>query len=110
MKNQRSRASSRANHAFFRCRQAALVALFFCAVFAPASFAQEAAARDAGLRQIRSYITAGWDTLTRSLTDCKTIVDPKLAAASVLYVAADFDRPPGVQEMEEGSNAQVERL
>jgi len=110
MKNQRSRASSRANHAFFRCRQAALVALFFCAVFAPASFAQEAAARDAGLRQIRSYITAGWDTLTRSLTDCKTIVDPKLAAASVLYIPADFDAPPAVRETEKRCNVQVKHL
>src|SRR5712664_2195440 len=96
MKNPRSRASSRANHAFFRCRQTALAKLVFCAVFAPASFAQEAGAKDAGLRQIRSYIAAGWDTLTRSLTDCKTIVDPKLAAASVLYIPADFDAPPAV--------------
>jgi len=110
MKNPRSRASSRANHAFFRCRQTALAALVFCAVFAPASFAQEAGAKDAGLRQIRSYIAAGWDTLTRSLTDCKTIVDPKLAAASVLYIPADFDAPPAVQEMEKRCNVQVKRL
>jgi alpha,alpha-trehalase len=110
MKNPRLRASSRANHAFLRCRQAALAALFFCAVFAPASFAQEAAAKDAGLRQIRSYITAGWDTLTRSLTDCKTIVDPKLAEASVLYIPADFDVPPAVRETEKRCNVQVKHL
>jgi alpha,alpha-trehalase len=110
MKNPRSRASSRANHAFFRCRQTVVAALVFCSVFAPASFAQEAGGKEAGLRQIRSYIAAGWDTLTRSLTDCKTIVDPKLAAASVLYIPADFDAPPAVLEIEKRCNVQVKHL
>src|SRR5260370_18442028 len=103
MKNQRSGASSRANHAFCRCRQAALAALFFCAVFAPASFAQEAAARDAGLRQIRSYITAGWDTLTRSLTACTTFLDPQLVQPSVFHSTAYFASPPA------GRAAQIQR-
>jgi alpha,alpha-trehalase len=77
---------------------------------APASFAQEAGAKEAGLRQIRSYIAAGWDTLTRSLNDCRVIVDPKLAAASVLYVPADFDAPADVQEMQKRCNVQVKHL
>src|SRR5260370_721751 len=67
MKNPRSRASSRTNRAFFRCRQTAFAALILCAIFAPASFAQEAGAKEAGLRQIRSYIAAGWDTLRHAL-------------------------------------------
>jgi alpha,alpha-trehalase len=110
MKNPRSRASSRTNRAFFRCRQTAFAALILCAIFAPASFAQEAGAKEAGLRQIRSYITAGWDTLTRSLNDCKVIVDPKLAAASVLYLPADFDAPADVQEMQKRCGVQVKHL
>jgi alpha,alpha-trehalase len=110
MKKPRSRATSRANHAFFWCRQTAFAAIVCCAIFTPKSFAQEAGAKEAGLRQIRGYIAAGWDTLTRSLTDCKTIVDPKLAAASVLYIPADFDVPPAVQEMEKRCNVQVEHL
>ena len=110
MKKPRSRASSRANHAFFWCRQTAFAAIVCCAIFTPESFAQEAGAKEAGLRQIRGYIAAGWDTLTRSLTDCKTIVDPKLAAASVLYLPADFDVPPAVQEMEKRCNVQVKHL
>jgi alpha,alpha-trehalase len=77
---------------------------------APASFAQEAGAKEAGLRQIRSYIAAGWDTLTRSLNDCKVIVDPKLAAASVLYLPANFDAPADVQEMQTRCNVQVKHL
>jgi len=110
MKNPRSRASSRTNRAFFRCRQTAFAALILCAIFAPASFAQEAGAKEAGLRQIRSYIAAGWDTLTRSLNDCKVIVDPKLAAASVLYLPADFDAPADVQEMQKRCGVQVKHL
>jgi alpha,alpha-trehalase len=110
MKTPRPRASSRIHHAFIRCRNIVLTAVVFCAVFAPASFAQEAGAKEAGLRQIRSYIAAAWDTLTRSLTDCKVIVDPKLAAASMLYVPADFDVPADVQEMQKRCNVQVKHL
>src|ERR1700687_3597633 len=110
MKYPRLRASSRPHRAFFRCRQTALTTLAFCAIFAPACFAQEAGAKEAGLRQIRSYIAAGWDTLTRSLTDCKTIVDPKLAAASVLYLPADFDVPAAVQQLQKQCHVQVQHL
>ena len=105
MKNPRSRA----DYAFF-CRQTAFTALVFYALLAPASIAQEAKAKEAGLRQIRSYIAAGWDTLTRSLTDCKVIVDPKLAAASVLYLPADFDAPADVQEMQKRCDVRVKHL
>ena len=110
MKNPHSRASSGTNRAFFGYQQIAFTALVFCAIFAPTGFAQAAGPKDVGLRQIRSYIAAGWDTLTRSLTDCKVIVDPKLAAASVLYLPADFDAPADVQEMQKRCNVQVKHL
>src|SRR5260221_11112049 len=110
MKNPRSRAPSRADHPVFRCRQITLVAIVLCAIFAPASFAQGAGGKEAGLRQIRSYIAAGWDTLTRSLTDCKVIVDPKLAAASGLYLPADLDVSADVQQMQKRCNVQVKHL
>ena len=110
MKNPLSRASSRSNRAFFWCQKTALAALAFCAISLPASYAQDAGAKEAGLRQIRSYIAAGWDTLTRSLNDCKVIVDPKLAAASVLYLPADFNAPADVQEMQKRCNVQMKHL
>jgi alpha,alpha-trehalase len=110
MKMPCSRALSRIRHALCNSRKSACIAILFCAVFAPASWAQQAAAKEAGLRQIRSYIAAGWDTLTRSLTDCKVIVDPKLAASSVLYLPADFDTPADVQEMQRRCNVQVKHL
>jgi alpha,alpha-trehalase len=110
MKNPCSRASSTADHATFRCRQITLAAIVLCAIFAPTSFAQGAVGKDAGLRQIRSYIAAGWDTLTRSLTDCKVIVDPKFAGASVLYLPADLDVPADVLQMQKRCNVQVKHL
>jgi alpha,alpha-trehalase len=110
MKMPCSRASSRIRHALFHCRKTVCIAFVFCAVFAPVSWAQQAEAKEAGLRQIRSYIAAGWDTLTRSLNDCKVIVDPKLASASVLYLPADFDAPADVQEMQKRCNVQVKHL
>src|SRR5258707_5607083 len=110
MKMPSSRVSSRIRRALFNSRKNACIAIVVCAVLAPASWAQQAEAKEAGLRQIRSYIAAGWDTLTRSLNDCKVIVDPKLAASSVLYLPANFDPPADVQEMQKRCNVQVKHL
>jgi alpha,alpha-trehalase len=72
--------------------------------------AQTTDTRDQGLTPIREYISAGWDSLTRSLTECKTIVDSKLAAASVLYIPADSEVPPAVQQLQKQCNVQVQHL
>jgi alpha,alpha-trehalase len=109
MKNPGYRALPRTRRAIFLSQKLLLAAAIFCA-FAPASFAQEAGGKEAGLGQIRSYIAAGWDTLTRSMVDCKTVVDPKLAAASVLYLPANFDAPAAVAEMQKRCNVQVKHL
>jgi alpha,alpha-trehalase len=72
--------------------------------------AQTAAKTQQGLDPIRSYISAGWDSLTRSLTECKTIVDTKLTTASVLYVPADFETPAAVQQLQKQCNVQAQHL
>ena len=43
-----------------------------------------------GLAPIRNYISTGWDVLTRSMARCDSVADPKLAAASVLYLPLLF--------------------
>lgn len=63
-----------------------------------------------GLEPIETYISKAWDTLTRSLSDCSTVVDPKLAQASVFYVPADIAMPPSVTAMQEKCHVQVKRL
>jgi alpha,alpha-trehalase len=93
----------------FLSTRAALALLLFGATTSPPALAQEAA-KGHGLEPIRSYIAAGWDTLTRSQTDCNTIVDPKVASASVLYVPADFEIPATVEQMQKRCNVQVKHL
>jgi alpha,alpha-trehalase len=63
-----------------------------------------------GLDPIRQYISAGWDSLTRSMTDCKTVVDTKLTTASVLYIPADFEIPDAVQQLQKQCNVTAQHL
>jgi alpha,alpha-trehalase len=62
------------------------------------------------LAQIRSYISSGWDSLTRTVTDCSTVVDPKLTQGSVLYIPADFQAPQAIQQLETKCNITVNHL
>jgi len=68
------------------------------------------AAPDQGLTPILNYISSGWDTLTRSMTDCQTVVDPKLVEASVLFLPADFPAPAAVKELQKRCKVQVQSL
>ena len=63
-----------------------------------------------GLKPILNYISAGWDTLTRSMTECASIVDPKIKAESVLYLPKDFAEPPAVQKLASDCNVRIEQL
>jgi alpha,alpha-trehalase len=63
-----------------------------------------------GLEPILEYISKSWDTLTRSMEDCATVVDPKLAEHSVLYLPADFGVPAQVTEMQRRCHVQVKAL
>jgi alpha,alpha-trehalase len=93
-------------------RLTVVAVLVFLLAGLPVSSADQAPASSAdhGLDQIRSYIAAGWDTLTRSMTDCKTIVDTKLATASVVYIPADFEFPATVQQLQKQCNVEVKHL
>jgi alpha,alpha-trehalase len=62
---------------------------------------------DAGPAPILTYISSAWDSLTRSMTDCQTVVDPKLIGTSVLYLPADFPTPPAVRELQKRCKVQV---
>ena len=99
----------RANQNRLSTIETALALVLFVVATAPAAAAQETA-KGHGLEPIRSYIAAAWDTLTRSQSDCNTIVDPKLASASVLYLPADQDIPASVEQMQKRCNIQVKRL
>lgn len=63
-----------------------------------------------GLADIRHYISSGWDVLTRSMTQCDSIVDPKVATSPVLYLPAGFEIPASVQKLQSNCKVDVEHL
>jgi len=77
--------------------------------FAPAA-AQSSGPRGSGLKPILNYISTGWDTLTRSVTECQSLVDPKLKEPPVLYLPAGMAEPPAVRKLTSECNVRVEHL
>jgi len=63
-----------------------------------------------GLDPILQYITADWDVLTRSMTRCDSIVDPKLPEAALLYLPASFPEPDSVKQLEQACKVHVLHL
>ena len=59
---------------------------------------------------IREYITSGWDTLSRSMSECKSVVDPKVQTTPVLYLPADLPTPPAVAAMQANCHVEVDHL
>jgi len=86
-----------------------LVCLLVSLLFTVHASAQAKRA-SAGLAPIRQYIASGWDNLTRSMTDCSSVVDPKMAGNSVLYVPAGFAVPPALEKLHADCNVEIEHL
>jgi alpha,alpha-trehalase len=59
---------------------------------------------------IRNYIHNGWDTLSRSMSECKSIADLKVNQVPVLYLPADLPTPPAVETMRKSCNVDVRHL
>jgi len=70
----------------------------------------QATAKGEGLKPILTYIATAWDTLTRSMSDCSTIVDSKLAGKSILYVPVDFPINGKLRALEARCNIEVRPL
>ncbi|HXP17850.1 MAG TPA: trehalase family glycosidase [Terriglobales bacterium] len=88
----------------------ALFAICLPLISAPGYAAETKSSPQSGLAPILDYISSGWDTLTRSMTDCQTVVDPKLTVPSVLYLPADFPPTPAVQELQKRCQVDVQKL
>ena len=102
---------------FRTCRASRAVAIFLAAclllpfpVVRAGGNSSDNTAIPKGLQPIEKYISNAWDTLTRSLSDCSTVVDPKLAQASVFFIPADVPMPPSVTAMQQKCHVQVKRL
>ncbi len=78
---------------------------------APAQDASAAPPSKAEASSILEYIHKGWDTLSRSMTDCHSLSDPKLnGAPPVLYLPEDVQIPPQVAALKTECNVDVEHL
>ncbi len=67
-------------------------------------------ASDQGLKPILTYISSAWDTLTRSMNDCASVVDPKIKVSPVLYLPAGFEEPTAVKKLTTDCQVNIEHL
>jgi alpha,alpha-trehalase len=92
-------------------RQAIAGALVILLTVSTPSGAQQSQKNtEKGLAPILSYISEGWDTLSRSLSDCATFTDSKLTTKPQLYLPANFAVPESVKQLESRCNVQVSNL
>src|SRR5580700_4348355 len=68
------------------------------------------ASADSGLAPVLQYINSNWDVLTRSMTRCDSVVDPKLPEAAVLYLPASFPEPDSVKQLNLTCKIHVQHL
>jgi alpha,alpha-trehalase len=62
------------------------------------------------LQDIRQYISAGWDGLSRSMTKCESLSDVKTEGEPVLYLPAELANPPALDELQKHCAVRIERL
>jgi alpha,alpha-trehalase len=86
--------------------------LFLAAMilFAGNASSQPPATNEAANTKILTYIDSGWNSLSRSMTDCKSLIDPKVTTAPVLYLSADMQIPPAVAAAHQQCNVEIRHL
>jgi alpha,alpha-trehalase len=84
--------------------------IIFVCVLAQSATLAAPVSNGPGLKPILDYISTAWDTLTRSMTNCKSIVDPKIAAAPVLYLPKDMAEPDAVKTLTSNCKVRAESL
>jgi alpha,alpha-trehalase len=98
--------------------QALLLKLFFISCLSiglPAALAQDSGTAPAvkqaqGIQDILHYIDSGWTSLTRTMTSCRTVTDPKAPAKSILYFPEGFSIPAAESNLAEKCSIRVEHL
>ncbi len=61
-------------------------------------------------RNILAYIDSGWNTLSRSMSECKSLVDPKVVTPPILYLPYGAPIPPAVVLAHRQCNVEVRHL
>ena len=63
-----------------------------------ALFATAASAAPPGPAKTRGYIAHAWNTLTRSVNECRALIDPKVPSHSVVYLPAGVTPPASLEK------------
>jgi len=87
-----------------------MISAIVCAFLTQTAAIAQASSPAKGLKPILDYIGTAWDTLTRSMTDCQSLVDPKIRVSPVLYLPAGMAEPPAVHRLASECNVRVEHL
>jgi alpha,alpha-trehalase len=87
-----------------------LVIAFSGGAVAQNAAGQTPAGEEQGLKPILEYISTSWDTLTRSMSDCQSLVDPKIKVPPVLYLPAGMTEPAALEKLSRECNVRVEHL
>jgi alpha,alpha-trehalase len=75
-------------------------------LLAAACFCQQIWAQES----IDTYIHNSWDSLSRSMTECKSLVDPKVTAPPLLYLPLGAPTPPELLRLRSQCNIQIAHL
>jgi alpha,alpha-trehalase len=94
-----------------RLRQALIIGVGILLI-APAGQAQENSSTPSSPAPppIRTYISHAWTTLTRSMSDCHSLIDPKIKTVPILYLPKELPMPQDVIALQSKCKVRVERL
>lgn len=92
-----------------------LILVFYFCFGLPAVLAEHSAARARpkqaqGIQDILHYIDSGWTSLTRTLTSCKTVTDPKAPEKSILYFPENLSIPAAESDLAKKCSVRIEHL
>jgi alpha,alpha-trehalase len=68
------------------------------------------AAQQQDTSKLAGYIDRAWDTLTRSMNDCETIVDKRVPEHSLMYLPVDFEETEQIRQLGERCHVSIEHL
>jgi alpha,alpha-trehalase len=90
-----------------RCSRGFALLLLFLVSASTAVPAESATSDNA---KVIAYIHHGWNTLSRSMSECKSVVDTKVTTTPILYLPAGMATPAPVLAMQRHCKVQIEHL
>ena len=82
----------------------------FIAFAFTAFFATAVCAAAPGPAETGSYIAHAWSTLTRSVSECRALIDPKVPSHSVVYLPAHVTAPASLTQSARRCGVRIENL